>query len=136
MTASSSLDAALRVAGAIEGGLFPIQGPPGAGKTHTGARMICALVQQGKTVGVTANSHKVIRNLLDAVIKAAEEMNVDVNCIQKPSEAEPDQPRLRFAKKNADLLGAIGNGANVAGGTAWLWASPDAAEVGRCSLHR
>ena len=28
----SSLDAALRVAGAMEGGLFPIQGPPGAGK--------------------------------------------------------------------------------------------------------
>ena len=54
-------------------------------------------------------------------------MNVDVHCIQKPSEMEPDQPRLRFAKKNADLLGAIGNGADVAGGTAWLWASPDAA---------
>ena len=125
----SSLDAALRVAGVIEGGLFPIQGPPGSGKTHTGARMICALVQAGKTVGVTANSHKVIRNLLDGVVKAAKEMNVNVCCIQKPSEAEPDQPRLRFAKKNADLLGAIGNGADVAGGTAWLWASPDAAEA-------
>ncbi|MBM6395277.1 TM0106 family RecB-like putative nuclease [Ochrobactrum anthropi] len=124
----SSLDAALRVAGAIEGGVFPIQGPPGAGKTHTGARMICALVQAGKTVGVTANSHKVIRNLLDAVLKAAQEMNVEVHCIQKPSETEPDQPRLRFAKKNADLLAAIGTDAHVAGGTAWLWASPDAAE--------
>ena len=43
----------------------PSRGRLGAGKTHTGARMICALVQAGKTVGVTANSHKVIRNLLD-----------------------------------------------------------------------
>ncbi len=125
----SNLDSALRVTGLTEGGIFPIQGPPGAGKTHIGARMICALVEKGKTVGVTANSHKVIRNLLDRVVEAAEEMNVDVHCIQKPSEIEPDQPRLIFVKNNADLLGAVGNGADVAGGTAWLWALPDAAET-------
>jgi AAA domain len=78
----------------------------------------------------TANSHKVvIRNLLDEVLKAAGEMKIEVNCVQKPSEIEADQPRLRFAQTNADLLGAIGNGANVAGGTAWLWAVPDATEA-------
>ena len=121
-----ALDAALRVAPGIESGLFPIQGPPGSGKTHTGARMICALVKAGKTVGVTANSHKVIRNLLDMVVEAGAEMGVDVRCIQKSSEMEPDQPQLRFAKNNADLLEAIGNGSNVAGGTAWVWASPEA----------
>ena len=125
----SSLNAALRLAGAMEGGLFPIQGPPGAGKTHTGARMICALVQAGKTVGVTANSHKVIRNLLDNVVMAAAEMNVDVHCIQKPPETEVDQPRLKFAKKSVDLLDAIGSTADVAGATAWLWASPDATDA-------
>lgn len=123
----TTLDAALRVAPLIDGGVFPIQGPPGAGKTHTGARMICELVRAGKTVGITANSHKVIRNLLDAVGKAAVEMRIDVNCIQKPSDIEPDQPNLRFAKDNAALLGAIENGSQVAGATAWLWASPDAA---------
>ncbi|MCJ8205393.1 TM0106 family RecB-like putative nuclease [Pseudomonas sp. RGM2987] len=124
----SALDSALRVAAHIESGLLPIQGPPGAGKTHTGSRMICSLVQAGKTVGVTANSHKVIRNLLDGVVKASEEMGIDVCCFQKPSEMEPDQQRLRFVKSNADLLNAIGSRANVAGGTAWLWASPDAAQ--------
>ena len=30
--------------------------------------MILALVAAGKTVGVTANSHKVIGNVLDAVV--------------------------------------------------------------------
>jgi uncharacterized protein len=123
----TALHAALRIAGEIDGGILPIQGPPGAGKTYTGARMICTLVKVGRTVGVTANSHKVIRNLLDAVVKAAGEMGVDVQCIQKPSEMEDDQPRLRFAKTNEALLGAIGNGCNVAGGTAWLWAAPEAA---------
>ena len=91
--------------------------------------MICALVAAGRTVGVTANSHKVVRNLLDAVLIAAEEMGVDVCCIQKPSEMEVHQPRLRFAEDNEPLLAAIGGECNVAGGTAWLWASPDAANA-------
>ena len=51
--------------------MLAIQGPPGAGKTFTGARMICELIRQGKKVGITAMSHKVIRNLLDEVIVAA-----------------------------------------------------------------
>ncbi len=121
------LEAALRVALLIEGGVFPIQGPPGTGKSYTGARMICALVRAGRRVGITANSHKVIRNLLDGVVEAAAEMSADVRCIQKVDELEPDQARLRFTKDNATLLGAIGNTANVAGGTGWLWARPDAA---------
>lgn len=34
--------------------VLPIQGPPGSGKTFTGARMIVELVKQGGRVGVTA----------------------------------------------------------------------------------
>jgi uncharacterized protein len=45
----------------------------------------------------------------------------------KPSEIEPDQPRLRFVDDNTVLLRAVANGSNVAGGTGWLWASPRAA---------
>ena len=59
----TALDAALRIAPRLASGVLPIQGPPGSGKTYTGARMICSLVQAGRKVGITANSHKVIRNL-------------------------------------------------------------------------
>lgn len=124
----SALDAALRVGPILDGGILPIQGPPGAGKTYTGARMICALVMAGKTVGVTANSHKVIRNLLDAVREAAVATGVNVRCMQKVSEIEPDLPGLRFTKKNPELLDAIGEQVDVAGGTAWLWSSEPAAQ--------
>ena len=52
--------------------MLPVQGPPGSGKTYTGARMILDLLAGGKRVGVTANSHKVISNLLAAVCDAAD----------------------------------------------------------------
>ena len=129
MAGETALQSALRIAGAMSGGIFPIQGPPGAGKTYTGARMICALVSQGQTVGVTATSHRVIRNVLDEVISAAEEMAIDIACIQKPKEPECDLPRLRFVKKNEDLLDAIGVDCDVAGGTAYVWAASDAANA-------
>ena len=124
-----TLTAAMRVAPILNSGVFPVQGPPGAGKTHTGARMTCTLVQAGKRVGVTANSHKVIRNLLDEVLEAADELAVPLKCIQKPSEIEDDLPRLQFTTDNDELLTAIRTNCQVVGATAWFWARPDAFEL-------
>lgn len=128
----TTLDAALRVARELGEGVFPIQGPPGTGKSYTGARMICELVKRGKKVGITANSHKVIRNLLDKVVEAVPEMNVDLCCVQKPKsgEMEPDQDRLKFVSDNAGVYAALGSGsAQVAGATHFLWSRADAHEV-------
>jgi uncharacterized protein len=125
-TDETSLAAAMRMAPHLSGGVFPIQGPPGAGKTHIGARMICVLAQRGKRIRVTANSHKVIRNLLDEVIEAAEELGISVQSIQKVTEEESDLPRLQFTTDNAALFAAIGTRCQVAGGTGWLWARPEA----------
>lgn len=125
----TTVDAAVRLCADL-GGVLPIQGPPGAGKTFTGARMICELVRCGKKVGITANSHKVIRNLVDATIKAADELGIALQCCQKADEAGGPQHRLFFAKKNEDLFTALSSGsAAVGGGTAWLWSRPDAFET-------
>ena len=121
----TNLAAAMRIAPHFEG-VLPIQGPPGAGKTHIGARMICRLAQAGKSVGITANSHKVIRNALDEVLRAAPELGASVDCVQKVPEIEPNLPRLQFTTDNGELLGAIGTSCGVAAGTAWLWARTDA----------
>jgi uncharacterized protein len=123
------LDAAKRLTLHIVGGVLPIQGPPGAGKTYTGAHMICALARQGKTVGITANSHKVIRNLIDEVIKVADKGGLSLQCCHKADEFYPAQHRLSFAKKSEDLLQALGSTVQIGGGTVWLWSRPDAFEA-------
>jgi len=129
LSGETPLAAATRLSVLLERGIFPIQGPPGAGKTHIGARMICTLVANGRTVGITANSHKVIRNLLDETRKAAGQMGFPLQCVQKVSEPEPDIPGLSFVTTNDELLAAISNRCPVAAGTAWLWADADAASA-------
>ena len=124
----TTVEAAARLCAQLAGGILPIQGPPGAGKTFTGARMICELVRRGKAVGITANSHKVIRNLIEATIKAADELGIELQCCQKAGQVEAPQHRLSFAKSNEDLFAALRTGA-VGGGTAWLWSRPEAFET-------
>jgi hypothetical protein len=121
----SALQAALRIAPKLRG-VYPIQGPPGAGKTYIGARMICEQVAQGARIGITANSHKVIRNLLDEVLKVADERDLPLNAVQKVSDPEATQGRLMCTTKNEDVFEALGTSYQVGAGTSWLWARPEA----------
>ncbi len=120
---------ACRVVGALDHSVFAIQGPPGAGKTYTGARMICQLVKQGKKIGITALSHKVIRKLLNEVVDAAREDNIDgVKCMQR-SDEEEETAEIAIAKNNGVAWAALQSGsANVVGGTSWLWAPAQSLE--------
>ncbi|MGY8681256.1 TM0106 family RecB-like putative nuclease [Bradyrhizobium sp. UFLA05-153] len=120
------LQTAVRVALNLDRSVFPVQGPPGAGKTFTGARMIAALAGAGRTIGVTANSHKVIRNLLDKVAECADEQGQPIRCIQKLSEKEHDSEVLRFTTNNGKFLDALRADCRVGGATAWFWARQDA----------
>ncbi len=125
----STVDAARRIALSLDHSVLPIQGPPGAGKTYTGARMICDLMRQGKKIGVTACSHKVIRNLLDELLAAAEQAGIKAfACVQKVSEKPEEDlpPGLTVTTDNAKAAAALQTaGAAVIGGTTWLWARED-----------
>ena len=52
-----------------------IMGPPGSGKTFQASNSIIELIKKNKKIGVTANSHKVIHNLLSGVEKLAKKQN-------------------------------------------------------------
>ena len=123
----TGVQAACRVVLALDRSLLPIQGPPGAGKTYAGARMICALVNRGKRVGVTAVSHKVIRKLLDGVLKAAGELNIaGVTCAHRQKEADPDsRPVLEIGTDDEALQSLQSGAVNVLAGTTWLWCNEE-----------
>ncbi len=126
----TSLEFAIRCGLDLDGSTLAIQGPPGSGKTFTGARMICRLVQAGQRVGVTAVSHKVIRNLLDAVRREAAILDIVVQCGHKTKPHENDPKELRVAETSSDALELLRNGEiEVLGGTSWLWARPEAADA-------
>jgi uncharacterized protein len=124
----TTVNTANRIVLALEDSVFAIQGPPGSGKTYTGARMICELVKSGKRIGVTALSHKVIRKLLDDVVAAAHEMSFDgVRCLDRDNEGVESEGVAIARVDNNEALAALTTGkANVVGGTSWLW-SPEKA---------
>lgn len=124
---SASVELAVRTVGDLSNGVLPIQGPPGAGKTYTGAHMICELISKGKRVGVTANSHKVILNLLDAVRDASHKLHVDARVAHRcDDEDRIDNPDVIHSPSWQHALEMLESGeVNVLGGTAWLWARPE-----------
>jgi uncharacterized protein len=125
--AETAVDAATRVVSTIPGGVLPIQGPPGSGKTYTGGHMIVRLVGEGRTVGVVANSHKVIGKVLDEVAKAARETGRPVRIGQKPKGGQdPTHAAATVLKDNADVESALRMGTlDVVGAVAWTWARPE-----------
>jgi predicted RecB family nuclease len=103
---------------ALGGEVLAVQGPPGSGKTTVGAELVRALLDAGKTVGITANSHAVIGNFLSKVGRPAlQRCNDDAQHCGAPG--------VDRAGSTADVAAAIGVTHRLVGGTAWMWSEPD-----------
>src|SRR5438874_3331857 len=119
-------DVAVLLAPRLDGTYLAIQGPPGSGKTTIGAEIILELVKGGNRIGITANSHKVIGNLLDKLVEEAGRRSQSVRAIQKADE------RDRCASKGVQCTGsastvemALNDGdVDIVAGTSWLFARP------------
>jgi len=122
------LDCAVRLAGNLESGsILPIQGPPGTGKTFTAAHMICELIKAGKKVGITAQSHAVIMNLMNSVGEVnTEKYQLSFDAIKQGSASSTEElPGWMQEMKSANIEDAS---AELIGGTAWLWSREGMAE--------
>jgi uncharacterized protein len=115
--------AAVRLALSLDHACLAVQGPPGSGKTHTGARLVLELVRAGRRVGVTANSHRAITNLLDLLCASAERAGVRFEVLQKASEdGRCAHPMVRQVATNGEVEASVRAGAvHVVAGTAWLF---------------
>ena len=102
---------------------------PASGKTYTRRPDdLHAAPAAGKRVGITGTSHKVIGNLLGAVLEAAAAEGVDVRAdpARRRRARSVDGRRGSSRAKDAATTSEPGwttGESNLAAGTSWLWAS-------------
>jgi len=115
---------------ALDHSFLAVQGPPGTGKTWNGARVIADLVQNhGWRVGVVAQSHATVENMLAAVVAAG----LDPARVGKKPRAGSESESTTWTRLTDSTLHAFTDVPGfVVGGTAWLFSN--AARIPRGSL--
>ena len=91
----------VEAAASLDGSYLFVQGPPGSGKTWTGARIAIELMRRGQRVGVTSLSHKAIHNFLHDVREAALEQGFAFKGRKKAS----DDADSRYEDEFVDCCG-------------------------------
>jgi uncharacterized protein len=117
----------------LDRSFLAVQGPTGTGKTYLGAHVISELVREhGWKIGVVAQSHAVVENLLCATVKAGLDKSL-VGKVPKNGSGVTDAD-FTLLPKNGHLLFGLDHAASgfVLGGTAWDFSNP--ARVPRHSL--
>jgi predicted RecB family nuclease len=111
------LEAAAR---SLDGSYLVVQGPPGSGKTWSGARLAIALMQAGQRVGITALSHKAIHKFLEDLEDAAEEEGFEFRGMKKgEGEGEYEGRLIGCTNSNNAMLDPE---LQLLAGTSWLFA--------------
>lgn len=122
----------------LERSALAVQGPPGTGKTYLAARVIKSLVEQhGWRVGVVAQSHRVVENVLDGIVDAGLDPTLVAKALQRGSVAKPggsgaQQKFTAIDSKSYSTFLVDNTSGCVIGGTAWTFSNPN--QVARDSL--
>ena len=112
----------------LDGSYLFIQGPPGSGKTWTGACLAVHLLAQGKRIGVAAQSHKAIHKLLGEIEREAREQGVRFHGLKKSTSTNDESVyhgQLIRNEPRAEAIASAGRGVQLLAGTAWLFARAD-----------
>ena len=102
-----------------------VQGPPGSGKSTTGAHAVVDLLQAGKRVALAAVSHKALHNLLRRIEGVADERGFRFEGCHKSSDSTPDSPYepLEAWPMVKDARSPSGYaGCQLVSGTTFAWA--------------
>ncbi|TFD73068.1 TM0106 family RecB-like putative nuclease [Cryobacterium fucosi] len=114
-----------------------VQGPPGTGKTYLGSRVIADLVvNHGWTVGVVAQSHAAVENMLRAVLAAGAEVGLAPDRVGKKAKKGEETRPVPWAVLDTKTFGAFTGrpGGWVVGGTAWDFSNADRLPRGSLDL--
>lgn len=116
-----TVDAVHAAVRALDHSYVAVQGPPGAGKTFLASHVIARLVAEGAKVGVVAQSHAVIENLMLACC-ARDGFDVSRAVRLRSKSVTPDAPWSEVS--DSELVELIsGAGGLLFGGTVWDYVS-------------
>ena len=116
-----TVDAVHAAVRALDHSHVAVQGPPGAGKTFLASHVIARLVAEGAKVGVVAQSHAVIENLMVACC-ARDGFDVSRAVRLRGKSVTPDAPWSEVS--DSELVELIsGAGGLLFGGTVWDYVS-------------
>lgn len=116
-----TVDAVHAAVRALDHSYVAVQGPPGAGKTFLASHVIARLVAEGAKVGVVAQSHAVIENLMLACC-AREGFDASRAVRLRGKSVTPDAPWSEVS--DSELVELIsGAGGMLFGGTVWDYVS-------------
>ena len=116
-----TMDAVHAAVRALDHSYVAVQGPPGAGKTFLASHVIARLVAEGAKVGVVAQSHAVIENLMLACC-ARDGFDVSRAVRLRGKSVTPDAPWSEVS--DSELVELIsGAGGLLFGGTVWDYVS-------------
>lgn len=120
-SALPTVDAVHAAVRALDHSYVAVQGPPGAGKTFLASHVIARLVAEGAKVGVVAQSHAVIENLMLACC-ARDGFDVSRAVRLRGKSVTPDAPWSEVS--DSELVELIsGAGGLLFGGTVWDYVS-------------
>ena len=123
-----TVDAVHAAVRALDHSYVAVQGPPGAGKTFLASHVIACLVAEGAKVGVVAQSHAVIENLMLACC-ARDGFDVSHAVRLRGKSVTPDAPWSEVS--DSELVELIsGVGGLLFGGTVWDYVSERRVPVG------
>ena len=116
-----TVDAVHAAVRALDHSYVAVQGPPGAGKTFLASHVIARLVAEGAKVGVVAQSHAVIENLMVACC-ARDGFDVSRAVRLRGKSVTPDAPWSEVS--DSELVELISSaGGMLFGGTVWDYVS-------------
>lgn len=116
-----TVDAVHAAVRALDRSYAAVQGPPGAGKTFLASHVIARLVAEGAKVGVVAQSHAVIENLMVACC-ARDGFDASRAVRLRGKSVTPDAPWSEVS--DSELVELIsGAGGLLFGGTVWDYVS-------------
>ena len=120
-SALPTVDAVHAAVRALDRSYVAVQGPPGAGKTFLASHVIARLVAEGAKVGVVAQSHAVIENLMSACC-ARDGFDVSRAVRLRGKSVTPDAPWAEVSDSELTEL-ISGEGGLLFGGTVWDYVS-------------